>query len=567
MEIDIEKKSHELKEYVSQYESTRFLGDITFLIQHIRFDKPLKNLQGLSSPQRQLFYLAALNISSEAKNKSKLKQKYTDDEFEHIKILLNEIEEGYDNFFDPKIENEVNDEWMKKRMVTMPTFLSYFNQGPLNYEEQIIERVIDYFLPFDKEISNHFGIGVQDFIDIYNFIDKLPNEYLTDKINPKHRHQKWEDFCIEMKEKDLMPWEWNEHLPEYYKNVFSYISDNGITHRYTKQKLEDKFGESKTSAFLNALICKRKKTNFLYYTEKNILHYKPIFDIGNGEFQAIEMKQIIQAIFNNLFKFCDSSSIRVKFYKNRGSKLEGKVEQVFQNFFDNKASVFKGYSTQDKHEQDLLFSISGLALIVEVKASKRDEPKRDPELAYPIILDNFKETIQKGYDQAFRVKEKFLNKEILKIYRDQKLQKHLLDIKTKSYHSSFSIIVTLERFGHIQTNLNELLDIWEGDEFPWSVCIDDLEIFLLQLKKMRKNKFDLIRFLKFREKLHGRIFTSDELEICGLFLNRSFNIKNLEENKINVLNPDHADIFDVTYQREGLGLKNEKNLTLKTSGK
>ncbi|RKS14703.1 hypothetical protein [Flavobacterium sp. 120] len=567
MIIDLEKKSKELKDYVSQYESTKFLGDITFLIQHIRFDNPIKNLKGLSSPQRQLYYLAGLNITSQSNQHTKLKAQYSDDEFEHIKGLLNDIELGYTNFFYPKNDNEVNQEWIMKSMVAMPTFLSYFNQGQLNYEEQIIERVIDYFMPFNKEISNQFGIGVQDFIDIYNFIDTFPNEYLNEKINPKEGQQSWEDFCDEMKQKNLMPWEWNEHLPEHYKNLFSYISDNGQTHRYSKQKLIDKFGESKTSAFLKVLTCKRNKTNFLYYTETNVLHYKPIFDIENDEFQAIEMKQIIHAIFNNLFQFCDTTSIREKFYKNRGNKLEEKIEQVFQDFFNNKASVFKGYYTQDGNEQDLLFLIDGLALIVEAKASKRDEPRRNPEMAYPLILSNFEETIQKGYDQAYRVKGKFIDREILKIYKDQKLKKHLLDIKTKNYHNSFSIIVTLERFGQIQTDLNELLEIWDDDQFPWSVCIDDLEIFLLQLKKMGKNKSDLIKFLKFREKLHSRIITGDELEVCGVFINGSIDNQTLNGNKTIVLTPDHSDIFDETYQRKGLGLKNEKKLELKTSGK
>ena len=107
MIIDLEKKSKELKDYVSQYESTKFLGDITFLIQHIRFDNPIKNLKGLSSPQRQLYYLAGLNITSQSNQHTKLKAQYSDDEFEHIKGLLNDIELGYTNFFYPKNDRSV----------------------------------------------------------------------------------------------------------------------------------------------------------------------------------------------------------------------------------------------------------------------------------------------------------------------------------------------------------------------------------------------------------------------------------------------------------------------------
>ena len=209
-----------------------------------------------------------------------------------------------------------------------------------------------------------------------------------------------------------------------------------------------------------------------------------------------------------------------------------------------------------------------MALIVEAKASKRDEPRREPDKAYPLILSNFEETIQKGYDQAYRVKSKFISKEPLNIYSDVQLKKHVIDIRTKNYHSAFSIIVTLERFGQIQTDLSGLLEIYDNDEFPWSVCIDDLEIFLLQLEKLGKNKSHLMSFLTQREKLHGKLITADELEVCGAFINERITAKELNsDTTVLALTPDLTDIFDQTYQTKGLGFENEKNLEIKTSGK
>lgn len=41
MKIDLAEKSKELKEFVSQYETTMFLGDISSLMQIIRFDSLL----------------------------------------------------------------------------------------------------------------------------------------------------------------------------------------------------------------------------------------------------------------------------------------------------------------------------------------------------------------------------------------------------------------------------------------------------------------------------------------------------------------------------------------------
>jgi hypothetical protein len=569
MEIDMTKKSEELKEFVSQFETTMFLGDMSSIMQFIRFNSEMQSLQGLSSPQRQLLYLAGLNISTKEPEKDKLKRQYSDEEFEHMKKLLNEIEIGYEQFFYPKQDDVVDEDWKMRRMIAMPTFLSYFNQGLLNYEEQIIERVMDYFTPFNTEIYNHFSLNVSDFIEIYNFIDKMPNNFLMEKINKKEGQQTWEEFCDEMKEKNIMPWEWQQHLPQHFQDFFGWMYDKGSMYRFSKKSLIETFGELKAHSFLQAFTCERGETNFLYYTEKNPIHHKPIFKISDDEFQAVEMNQIIQAVYNTLFEFCISqNALKEKFYAVRGKKLEDKIERVIQRFFKGKAFVHKGFFTQEKHEQDLLFIYEGLALIVEAKASKRDEPRREPDKAYPLIVSNFEETIQKGYDQAYRVKSKYINGEVLKIYKDQELKNHVIDIRTKNCANAFSIIVTLERFGQIQTDLLGLLEVYDDDEYPWSICIDDLEAFLLLLEKQGRKKSDLTQFLLIRQELHGRLITADELEVCGAFLNNKIDIKQTKDDRnVFALTPDLTDIFDYTYQREGLGFENEKNMDIKTSGK
>jgi hypothetical protein len=567
MSIDLTQKSKELKDFASQFETTKFLGDISSLMQFIRFESPTNSLKGLSSPQRQLLYLAGLNVTSEVPNTG-LKAQYSDEDLEQIKILLNEIENGYTEFFYPKPADVIDEDWKMRRMIAMPTFLGYFNQGLLNYEEQIIERVQEYFSPFNEKIKNYFKLEVQDFINIYNYIDKLPNEFLNQKINNKDGQQTWEEFCDEMKEKELMPWEWQEHLPQHFQDLFGWMYDKGKMYRYSKQQLVDNFGIDKAEAFLNTFTIKREKSNFLYYTESNIIHSRPIFKVSDDEFQLIDAHQLIQAVYNALLEFCTQAAFREKFYAVRGKKLEIKIENVFQRFFKGKAFVYKSFFTQDGHEQDLLFLIDGMAIIVEAKASKRDEPRREPDKAYPLILVNFEETIQKGYDQAYRVKSKFISKESLKIFSDEKLKKHVIDIRTKNYHSAFSIIVTLERFGQIQTDLSGLLDIYDNDEFPWSVCIDDLEIFLLQLEKLGKNKSQLMTFLNLREKLHGKLITADELEVCGAFINEKITSKELNsDTTVFALTPELTDIFDQTYRTKGLGFEKEKNLEIKTSGK
>ena len=69
-----------------------------------------------------------------------------------------------------------------------------------------------------------------------------------------------------------------------------------------------------------------------------------------------------------------------------------------------------------------------------------------------------------------------------------------------------------------------------------------------------------------RENLHGKLICSDELEVCGAFLNNRLNEKIVKRANIIATTPDLAAIFDKQYHKE-MGFKNEKYLTEKRSGK
>lgn len=564
--IDLEKKSKELKQLVSQYDMSSFLGSLALMMQFIPSPEKTNGLKGLTSPQRQLYYIAGLNLTSKVSEPQKLQ--FSNEEWDRIRYLLIEIEAGYNEFFYPKVPGEIDEDWKARRRVAMPSFLGYFNTGHLNYEEQEIERVLEYFAPFDIQITNHFGLSINDFVEVYNFIDAIPNQFLDENINHKEGRESWQDFTSRMTAQGIMPDKWFDHMPAHHINHVDFIQDNGKMYRFSWQQLEDKFGSTIAKAFLEALTCERKKSSFLYYTEKNPLFLKPIFKVKNDEYQLIETKQLIHSIYSLLMDFCiKDQKLKEKFYARRGDMLEDKIERIFQTFFKNKATVYKSFYTEKGNEQDLLIIYNGSAFIIEAKASKRDEPRRNPDQAYNYILENFEETIQKGYDQAYRIKDYFLNKQILKLYKDQKLTKHITDIDTKKIYNVFSIVVTLERFGFIQAELFELLEIYENDTYPWSVCIDDLEVFLLTLSKQKKTLANLVYYLNIRQNLHGHLFCSEELEVCGAFLSGKLTMKNSKAEETIVMFPDMGKIFDDYYLWGGLGFKNEKYLNLKTDPK
>ena len=55
----------------------------------------------------------------------------------------------------------------------MPSFLSYFNQGPLNYEEQSISWISELYTELDDIIDTKTGLKTIAFLNFYEDLDAL----------------------------------------------------------------------------------------------------------------------------------------------------------------------------------------------------------------------------------------------------------------------------------------------------------------------------------------------------------------------------------------------------------
>ncbi len=189
---------------------------------------------------------------------------------------------------------------------------------------------------------------------------------------------------------------------------------------------------------------------------------------------------------------------------------------------------------------------------------------RDPIKAYDKIKTDFKKSIQNGYDQCKRVENKIAEGVSFKIY-DHKTKKTLHEITPSHINDYFSIIVTQFKYGGIQTNLESLLKKDEESVYPWSVCIDDLEAFVLILKKIKKDKAasQFIEYLRYREPYHEHLVCSDELDMCGYFINDILNFKKYAHvDDLFVTFNGMGDIFDAEYHN-GLGFDNELDQGIK----
>jgi hypothetical protein len=566
--MSLETKSQELKYLISTYNTQWFLGDLSGLMKAIANGAAQDQLGQLSSPLRQLYFLGGLLVSTNSENGNDIQ--YTPEKWAQIVTLLNEIEREYDKLFFPKPDEEIDEEWKTIRKVAMPSFLSYFNQGPLNYEEQTISWVKNLYSKIDETIERETGVVTVDFINFYNNLDSLVQSNFQGFSSPNGViRPDWENYTkMPVVPADNMPTIMMDMFEER-RPLMTFMADHGIINRFKPEDLvSDELPLEKVNTILQLLSCIREPKDFLYYTStrpSNPLYEFPIIDIGDGLFQVFEVKQVIHAIDDLLERVCSKEAkAKDKLVDQKGKLLEKKIVDIFKKFFKKDYQCFESYYV-DGCEQDILFLWKNHAFIIEAKGYNLREPMRDPNKAFVKIKDDFKTCIGYGYTQTKRVEQKFNDQIPLRI--EDKHGNLIQEIDTTKYKGNdFSIIVNINSFGQIQNDLSTLLEIGEDDVFPWVIKLDDLETFLLTMIAKKKTPNNFIDYLLLKEELHGKLICSDELEVCGGYLSGVITEKKIENIDKLVTTPDLPSIFDKQYNK-GMGFEDEKLLAEKKSGK
>jgi hypothetical protein len=134
---------------------------------------------------RQLYYLAGLLTSIKEDGTNKIQPEK--EEWVQIVNLLIDIENAHYKLFIPENYERLDYESKRKIKIAMPTFLSYFNLGPLNFEEQIINEIISVYSKMDDVINESTGLSTADFILFYENLDEWC------QYNFKSLTQTWEN--------------------------------------------------------------------------------------------------------------------------------------------------------------------------------------------------------------------------------------------------------------------------------------------------------------------------------------------------------------------------------------
>ncbi len=517
---------------------------------------------------KDFLYLIALRVFSNIDG--------SDDQFidkpilENIAKRVNEIKTAYtiNDFSFDKFQLDFT--YQQKAIIHEFTFNNYFHNGELTYVEQDIDKFIKTFKPFEKLILDNFGFDIEFLINIY-----LYSEEFSKKKFQKSMEFAGTDEFIDLRENALSD---NKSFIDIFTNMSEEVRKQftdfmDCSHDFLKFSKTDYytvFPKQQVDTYLDLFsIAVEDDSTFLFYSDENPLDLRPIIRLSDNEYLNIYQKQLPIAFYKFFYRFCNNQfNNSERLQKHRGIVLENKCHEIFKEFFLKEKHTFfyRNYFLDKHYEQDLLILTNGTALIIETKASKFREPLRNMDKAFSKIKDDFKDNIQVGYEQCLRAKKKFELVESFPIY--DKNGNILYKINPKKIHNIFTIIVTLERLGLIQQDLSFLLDIKENERYPFSINIDDLEVFLRALRlKSRNPRQDLITYLQHRELLHGRLYCYDELDICAYYLSnkKQFINHSKQLNSTFYMMPDNQDYFDDLYF-QGVGLfKNELNLEEKKS--
>lgn len=530
--------------------------------------------QHLQSPMRQTLYL--MDVYYSISDREELVEMDAE-RWNRIALLLDEIEMTYFiNIGFPNNGGLFHDHRDEQVGVALATFMGYFGNALMSYEEQTHDRIIRYLKPYDSYIQSHYGFTVDEALLFILHVRQLNNDKLNDTLKSfadpfsfyMSHPEEWQKLTQKFIDRGVTdPHEW-KNQPELNGMLNIFTTNPGEIHIHSRDVLLDVDIDGDVLQRLLEFFSYDKQSiqgKTVYYAGKHHSESHPLIQLDDRYLCPIN-KFLLEGMFYRIDdELMRDQELGQKYKQDKDKAFEKKVEELFRCFFPPKTKIFTNYSVDGVAENDLLVVIGDTCIVVEIKNCGFREPFRDPIKSFPRIKKDYSKAIQLGYEQCKRVEDVLLSGNDVDILDASNMKKVQYHLKSKNIRAVWSIVVTDFKYGMIQTDLASLLDKDEDSLYPWSVCVDDIEAFFLLMRKMLKGiaSHRFVEFLEYRERLHGHILCSDELEICGWYLNDREQFKECAdmESLINTT-PNMGTIFDA-YYRVGLGFKNEFDIAYK----
>ena len=236
---DLQNELRPIKEESLLIHAMRLIIELDY-----RASSPLyKHLQ---APMRQTLYMVDVYYSIVDREES---VEMDQERWDRIAMLLDEIVMIYlVNIAYPNDGDLFRDERDKHVDVSLVTFMDYFGNAVISYEEQTLDRIVRFFQPYNNLIESRYGFTVDEAIRFILHIRKMNNDKLnvilnssTEAINRYVKHpEEWEKLTAEFINRGITdPREW-WYQPELNGVLKTYQTNPGEIHIHTKEELMDK---------------------------------------------------------------------------------------------------------------------------------------------------------------------------------------------------------------------------------------------------------------------------------------------------------------------------------------
>ncbi|BBK26081.1 hypothetical protein Dia5BBH33_20160 [Dialister hominis] len=176
------KKIKALKEKIQHIGTRDLLGMIgihfiTFSngASDIAEQSDIFNKTDLTSPQKQYTYLAGLLMSTDDKSNGHVTRNEESGIYNELENDIQNITLEYTKTF-LNIDPISKPEDIKRNLVSMDAFTSYFDTGILRYAEQTIDLIKTLYGSFDSELDDLTGLTTEDYISFYQLVcDEFEN--------------------------------------------------------------------------------------------------------------------------------------------------------------------------------------------------------------------------------------------------------------------------------------------------------------------------------------------------------------------------------------------------------
>ncbi len=429
-------------------------------------------------------------------------------------------------------------------------FYNIFVRGE-GYPNQLWNEAIELYSPCNNYLKSKLGFTIEEIVEVF--------QWIKEKIE-KNATEHAERFCSIVKEDSEI---WNRWIRSEisYEEMLKEVAK--IDRKKLREKLEQnrieirdifiikideikqEFGEKLINAFLKRFATRFGEINKNYCdpADFNELNRTPLLMINSNKVLVPIPPLLWQVPVKTLhYDLIQDPKYRDRYAEIRGKMLENKAYKLFRKVFGAENIYLRcKYKFNGKEfEQDIIIKFDTKLILVECKSKGLTLPSRKGN--FQQIKKDFKEAIQKSYDQAKRVLDHVISSQSI-IFKCENYKK--LVLSKNDFDDIFLVSIISELYGPLSTDLSNVLNKSPSDPYPWVVSIRDLELIVSVLN----DPYKFIHFLKRRLKLHGIVFSIDELDYVGNYVkNGLFFEKELKQHNIILLN-GFTDIFDRLYCR------------------